>query len=107
MWGSTIMWFRHARAAAAGHDRPMLSSSVFLLRPDRRDEWGRHGRVRQWIESVFDTLKGRLGLERHGGRTSQGVGARVAQRLLALAPAVWHSWNTHALSKRDLTAYDH
>jgi hypothetical protein len=35
------------------------------------------------------------------------VGTRVAQRLLALAAAVWHNWNTHAPRKRNLTAYDH
>ncbi len=83
---------------------------VSLLRPDRRDERARHGNlggVRQWIESIFDTLKGQLGLERHGGRTSQGVGTRIAQRLLALAAAVWHNWTINASSKRSLTAYDH
>ncbi|GEL27180.1 hypothetical protein PSU4_61340 [Pseudonocardia sulfidoxydans NBRC 16205] len=39
---------------------------VTLLRPDRRDERTRHGNlggVRQWIEWVFDTLKGQFGLE--------------------------------------------
>jgi hypothetical protein len=43
-----------------------------LVRPDRRDEAPRHGSIgwiRQWIESVNDTLKGQLDLERHGGRT--------------------------------------
>jgi hypothetical protein len=29
--------------------------------------------VRQLIESVNDTLKGQLDLERHGGRTIEGV----------------------------------
>jgi hypothetical protein len=83
---------------------------VTLLRPDRRDERTRHGNlggVRQWIESVFDTLKGQLGLERHGGRTCHGVGTRVAQRLFALAAAVWHNWTVNAPNKRSLTAYDH
>jgi hypothetical protein len=51
-------------------------------------------------------LKGQLGLERHGGRASQGVSTRVAQRLLGLAAAVWHNWNAHAPSKRSLIAYD-
>jgi hypothetical protein len=54
---------------------------IRMLRPDRRDEKARHGNlggVRQWIEAIFDTLKGQLGLEHHGGRTTQGVGARVA-----------------------------
>ncbi len=37
------------------------------------------------IESVNDTLKGQFDLERHGGRTTEGLYARLAQRLLALA----------------------
>jgi hypothetical protein len=32
--------------------------------------------LRQLIESVNDTLKGQLDLERHGGRTIQGVTVR-------------------------------
>jgi hypothetical protein len=91
-------------------ERQLADMGVTLLRPDRRDEPARHGNlggVRQWIESIFDTLKGQLGLERHGARTTQGVGTRIAQRLLALAAAVWHNWNTHAPSKRRLIAYDH
>jgi hypothetical protein len=59
------------------------------------------------VESVSATLKGQLGLERHGGRTAQGVGTRIAQRLLALAAVVWHNWAIHTLHKRGLTAYDH
>ena len=83
---------------------------VRLLRPDRRDEPARHGNlggVRQWIESVFDSANGQLGLERHGGRTSQGVGARVPQRLLALAAGTCHNWILGAEHKRSLIAYDH
>ena len=83
---------------------------IRMLRPDRRDEKARHGNlggVRQWIEAIFDTLKGQLGLEHPGGRTTQGVGARVAQRLLALAAGVWHNWIIGANHKRSLTAYDH
>jgi Transposase DDE domain len=81
-----------------------------LLRPDRADEPRQHGslgRFRQWIESTFDTLKGQLGLERHGGRTLAGVWVRVAQRLLALAAAIWWNWETGQPPKRSLVAYDH
>src|SRR5262249_2263727 len=46
---------------------------------------------RQIIESVNDTLKGQLDLERHGGRTHTGVATRVLQRLLALTAAIWHN----------------
>ncbi|MDT0264612.1 IS982 family transposase, partial [Jatrophihabitans lederbergiae] len=81
-----------------------------LLRPDRRNETTRHGklaRVRQWIEAIFDTLKGQLTLEDHGGRTLPGVYTRVAARLLAMAAAIWHNWKTDAPVKRSLIAYDH
>jgi hypothetical protein len=44
---------------------------------------GRVKPLRQLIESVNDPLKGQLDLERHGGRTIEGVTARVLQRLLA------------------------
>lgn len=75
-----------------------------LIRPDRKDEKprvGKLGGIRQWIESVFDTL------EDHGGRTLEGVKARVAARLLALAAGIWHNWHTNAPRKRSLIAYDH
>jgi Transposase DDE domain len=81
-----------------------------LVRPDRRDEPRRHGavpRLRQWIESIFDTLKGQLSLEHHGGRTRAGVLVRVAQRLLALAACIWWNWQTGQPDKRSLIAYDH
>ncbi len=94
---------REFEDAVAGH-------GAHLVRPDRRDEPARHGnlaRVRQWIESVIDTLKGQLSLEEHGGRTPEGVYARVAQRLLALTAAIWHNWALGAPRKRSLIAYDH
>ena len=81
-----------------------------LLRPDRKDETYRNGNlggVRQWIESVNQTLKGQLDLEHHGGRTPTGVFSRIAQRLLALAAGIWHNWATGTTSKRSLIAYDH
>jgi DDE family transposase len=81
-----------------------------LLRPDRRDETYTHGNLgalRQWIESVNQSLKGQLDLERHGARTPEGVFTRVAARLLALAAAVWHNWTTGAISKRTMIAFDH
>lgn len=81
-----------------------------LLRPDRKDETYRNGTlgsVRQWIESVNQTLKGQLDLEAHGARTPAGVLTRIAQRLLAMATAIWHNWTTGVTSNRSLTAYDH
>jgi hypothetical protein len=81
-----------------------------LIRPDRKDErpkFGKLGGIRQWVESVFDTLKGQLTLEEHGGRTVPGVYSRVAGRLLALASGIWHNWLIGAPRKRSLIAYDH
>lgn len=45
-----------------------------LIRPDRKDEkkrFGKLGGIRQWVESIFNALKGQLTLEDHGGRTPQ------------------------------------
>lgn len=106
--GSTVL----ADKGLAGRETEgqIAALGVRLLRPDRRDEPHRHGSLggfRQWIESVYDSLKGQLSLERHGGRTPHGVFTRIAQRLLALAAAIWHNWATGAPDKRSLTAYDH
>jgi hypothetical protein len=81
-----------------------------LARPDRRDEpqrWGSLGGIRQWVESIIDTLKDQLGLERHGAHTPQELWVRVAQRLLALAAGIWFNWQLGVADKRSLVAYDH
>jgi Transposase DDE domain len=95
----------------AGADFEHLVSSLGaqLLRPDRKDEPRRHGSlgaVRQWIESIIDTLKGQLSLEHHGAHTLNGLAVRIAQRLLALAACLWHNWQI-GQPGRHLTAYDH
>jgi len=89
---------------------PADQVKVLLGRPDRKDERRRFGNLaglRQWVEAIFDSLKDQLSLERHSGRTAAGVYARVAQRLLAPAAAIWHNWRTGATDKRSLIAYDH
>ena len=91
-------------------ERLAASYGARLLRPDRKDEprrVGSLGRIRQWIESLFDTLKDQLSLERHGGRTEAGVVVRVGQRLLALTACIWWNWTINAAAKRSLIAYDH
>lgn len=95
----------------AGEDFEALMSGLgaTFLRPDRKDErrrFGSLGGVRQWIESVIDTIKGQLSLERHGAHTMPGLRTRVAQRLLALAACLWHNWEIGDPG-RSLTAYDH
>lgn len=62
-----------------------------LVRPRRKDEAGEGPHlacIRQRIESIFWTCKGTLTLERHGGRTAEGVGERILQRFLCLAACV-------------------
>ena len=82
-----------------------------LIRPTFKREPARPGAeyirpFRQLIESVNDTLKGQLDLERHGGRTPTGLCTRITQRLLALTAAIWHN-NTTNHRPRHLTSYDH
>lgn len=80
--------------AGAEFERHLADRGAVFLRPDRKDEeprFGSLGRVRQWIESVFWTCKGQLGLERHGARTVPGLCVRVGLRLLALAAGIWHN----------------
>jgi hypothetical protein len=83
-----------------------------LLRPARKGEPERPGArlfkpLRQTIESINQTFKDQLDLERHGGRTLAGVMVRVLQRVLALTTTIWHNDKIGAPIKRSLTAYDH
>ena len=118
----------HTPALALGRDRRQVlladknyfgrsfesrldAAGIELLRPSRKGEPERAGQrffkpLRQLIESVNDTLKGQLDLERHGGRTPAGVCARVAQRVLALTAAIWHN-DQLGITRRSLLAYDH
>jgi len=87
----------------------MRELGALFLRPDRKGEpprIGNLGGVRQWVESIIDTIKGQLSLEDHGAHTMPGLVTRIAQRLLALAASLWHNWNTGDPG-RHLTAYDH
>lgn len=98
--------------ASKPFERSLSEQGITLLRPSRKREALRLGepmlkKVRQLIESVNDTLKGQLDLEQHGGRTVEGVGVRVAQRVLALTAAIWHNFRTGQAVSRSLTAYDH
>lgn len=90
----------------------LTSAGLRLLRPARRGEPQRDDQhffkpLRQTIESIFDTGKGQLDLERHGGHTPTGVLVRILQRLLALTAAIWHNDQLGLPVKRSLIAYDH
>jgi Transposase DDE domain len=71
---------------------------ALILRPARKNEpkAGPHlAPIRQCIESIFWTLKDRLGLERHNARTLHGLRARITSKLLALAAGVWLNHYLH------------
>ena len=93
-------------------DDILAQAGLTLLRPARKGEPDRPGSrffkpLRQTIESIFDTYKGQLNLEGHGGKTPNGVLVRVLQRILALTTAIWHNDHTGQPIKRSLLAYDH
>jgi len=93
-------------------EKTIADSDLALLRPVRKGEAPRAGKqlfkpLRQVIESVNQTLKAQLELEGHGGRTQQGILARILYRVLALAAAIWHNDKTGQDVKRSLIAYDH
>lgn len=90
----------------------LAAAEITMLRPSRKGEpeptGGRCFKpLRQHIESIIDTFKGQLDLERHGGRTIAGVIVRVWQRLLALTAAIWHNDRIGRTPLRSLIAYDH
>jgi hypothetical protein len=90
----------------------LTGRELALLRPVRKGEARRAGQhllrpLRQVIESVNWTFKGQLDLERHGGKTPEGIAARVLARILALTAAIWHNDKTAQPVKRSLIAYDH
>ncbi|MFI7468875.1 IS982 family transposase [Nonomuraea sp. NPDC049646] len=97
---------------SADLDAFLAERGVRLLRPSYRKRTPRPGEhllkpIRQLIESVNDTLKGQLDLELHGGRPANGVGTRIAQRILALTAAIWHNRHTGQPLTRSLINYDH
>jgi hypothetical protein len=76
--------------ASREFEAELAARGITVLRPSMKREKPRPGEglltsVRQLIEPVNDALKGQLDLERHGGRTFEGVAIRVAQRILTLA----------------------
>ena len=90
----------------------IAGAGIQLLRRARKGEPERPGGrffkpLRQTVESIFDTLKGQLDLEQHGGHTPRGVLVRVLQRLLAMTTAIWHNDRTGQPVRRPLLAYDH
>lgn len=69
----------------------LAALDVTIMRPRRKDETGRGPHlapIRQRIESIFQTCKDLLTLERHGARTLRNLRVRLCARFAALAAAV-------------------
>ena len=108
--GQTLITDKHYYGA--GFEAELAAQGVRLLRAARKGEPQRAGAhlfrpLRQVIESINQTCKGQLDLERHGGHTPAGVVVRVLQRILALTAALWHNNHTGQPIARSLLAYDH
>jgi DDE family transposase len=83
---------------------------AIVLRPSRQDEPTRAhpptGFIRQRIESIVQTLKEQLQLERHLAKTAAGLFTRIAARVLALCAAIHLNWQT-GRPPRQLITYRH
>jgi Transposase DDE domain len=93
--------------AGADFEEQVGEMGSVLLRPSRKNEPdnGLHlSSIRQRIESIFQTFKDILTLERHGARTLDNLRARIAARILTLSACVWLN---HQLGRpsRSLVAY--
>lgn len=97
---------------SAEFDTMLAAHGASLIRPTFGNDPARPGQrflrpFRQIIESINQTLKFQLDLERHAARSLAGVAARVLQRLLALTTIIWHNEQHDQPVLRNLTAYDH
>lgn len=85
----TVIGDKGYAGRAFEHAAAELDATV--CRPRRKDEPGPGPHLapsRQRIESIFQTCKDLLTLERHGARTLHGLRTRIASRFLALAAAI-------------------
>ena len=109
--GQTLMADKGYRSASFEED--LNEAHMTLIRPATKTEAPRSGQrflrpFHQITESIFQTFKGQLDLERHGGRTKAGVAARVLQPILALTTVIWHNETTQRPGPaRSLIAYNH
>ena len=99
---------------SASFEAELNDIGITLIRPSPKSEKTSRPHqqflkpFRQIIESINQTFKAQLDLERHGGRKPAGVCARVLQRILVLTAAIWHNETSHQPGPaRSLLAYDH
>ncbi len=109
--GQTLIAGKGYRSAQ--FEARLAQAGITVIRPATKKEPSRPGArfprpLRQIIESVNNTPKTQLSLERHRGRTRAGVAVRILTRILAPTAAIWHNQTTHQPGPaRSLTTYDH
>lgn len=83
---------------------------ALVVRPSRADEPDRPepaiGWIRQRIESIVQTLKDPLCLERHLAKTPAGLSTRILARIVALCAAIHLNWQL-GRPPRELVGYRH
>jgi hypothetical protein len=96
--------------AGRAFEQAVAELGGLVLRPSRADEPQRLqppiGFIRQRIESIVQTLKDQLCLERHLAKTPAGLYTRVIARVLALCAAIHLNWQL-GRPPRELVAYRH
>jgi len=105
--GQTIILIGDKNFRGKDFETELAKLDATILRPRRKDENGRGPHlapIRQRIESIFQTCKDILTLERHGARTLDNLRVRLCARFAALAAGVMLN---HQLGRpsRSLVAY--
>ena len=105
--GQTLILIGDKNFRGKDFETELAELDATILRPRRKDEkrQGPHlAPIRQRIESIFQTCKDILTLERHGARTLNNLRVRLCARFAALAAAVMLN---HQLGRpsRSLVAY--
>ena len=89
--GQTLILIGDKNFRGKDFETELAALDATIMRPRRKDEHGRGPHlapIRQRIESIFQTCKDILTLERHGARTLDNLRVRLCARFAALAAAV-------------------
>jgi hypothetical protein len=89
--GQTLILIGDKNFRGKDFETELAELDATILRPRRKDEKGKSPHlapIRQRIESIFQTCKDILTLERHGARTLNNLRVRLCARFAALAAAV-------------------
>ena len=105
--GQTLILIGDKNFRGKDFETELAKLEATIMRPRRKDEQGRGPHlapIRQRIESIFQTCKDILTLERHGARTLSNLRVRLCARFAALAAAVMLNHQLD-LPPRNLASY--